>query len=393
MSRVRTVSTGRGPRRRSPRASAYADPMAQRPRSTTSSTPRCRESAASSGRARSRWPRPSRTPSRPRSTCSSRPAPAPASRSPTSSRRSRTPSRPGKPAVVATATLALQAQIVDRDMPRRRRRRSRRCSGGGPPTPWSRAGATTCAPTSSRAASPTTRTGCSRSARSTPPAARLGAGGASGCASGRTRRSPATATSSSPACPSGPGGRCRCRAHECLGGKCPLVAECFVERAREAAKDVDVIVTNHSFMAIDSLRGPPDAARARRARRRRGARARRPGDLDDHRRADRRDGHDRGASGPAGSPRTTEAARRGRRSCSQGVARAARRGPDARHPRLGRPRAGPGAGHRAGGADRAQADARARTATAPARWPGRPSTRCTRTPSASSRSASSTSSG
>src|SRR6478672_7846726 len=44
-------------------------------------------------------------------------------------------------------------------------------------------------------------------------------------------------------------------AHECLGGKCPLVAECFVERAREAAKDVDVVVTNHSFMAIDSFEG------------------------------------------------------------------------------------------------------------------------------------------
>jgi ATP-dependent DNA helicase DinG len=44
-------------------------------------------------------------------------------------------------------------------------------------------------------------------------------------------------------------------AHECMGGKCPLVAECFVERARAAAKDVDVVVTNHSFMAIDSFEG------------------------------------------------------------------------------------------------------------------------------------------
>ncbi|MEO7132161.1 MAG: ATP-dependent DNA helicase, partial [Dermatophilaceae bacterium] len=44
-------------------------------------------------------------------------------------------------------------------------------------------------------------------------------------------------------------------AHECLGSRCPLVTECFVERAREAAKEVDVIVTNHSFMAIDSFEG------------------------------------------------------------------------------------------------------------------------------------------
>jgi ATP-dependent DNA helicase DinG len=40
-----------------------------------------------------------------------------------------------------------------------------------------------------------------------------------------------------------------------MGSKCPMVTECFVERSREAAKDVDVVVTNHSFMAIDSFEG------------------------------------------------------------------------------------------------------------------------------------------
>ena len=44
-------------------------------------------------------------------------------------------------------------------------------------------------------------------------------------------------------------------AHECLGQKCPMVTECFVEQARSAARDVDVVVTNHSFMAIDSFEG------------------------------------------------------------------------------------------------------------------------------------------
>ncbi|MEP7194191.1 MAG: ATP-dependent DNA helicase [Actinomycetota bacterium] len=44
-------------------------------------------------------------------------------------------------------------------------------------------------------------------------------------------------------------------AHECLGGKCPMVAECFVEQARAGARDVDVVVTNHAFMAIDSFEG------------------------------------------------------------------------------------------------------------------------------------------
>ena len=45
------------------------------------------------------------------------------------------------------------------------------------------------------------------------------------------------------------------RAEECLGQRCPMVAECFVERSRAAARDVDVVVTNHSFMAIDAFEG------------------------------------------------------------------------------------------------------------------------------------------
>ncbi len=44
-------------------------------------------------------------------------------------------------------------------------------------------------------------------------------------------------------------------AEECLGQRCPMVGECFVERSREAARDVDVVVTNHSFMAIDAFEG------------------------------------------------------------------------------------------------------------------------------------------
>jgi ATP-dependent DNA helicase DinG len=44
-------------------------------------------------------------------------------------------------------------------------------------------------------------------------------------------------------------------AEECLGSRCPMVSECFVERSREAAHDVDVVVTNHSFMAIDAFEG------------------------------------------------------------------------------------------------------------------------------------------
>src|SRR4029078_10681467 len=40
-----------------------------------------------------------------------------------------------------------------------------------------------------------------------------------------------------------------------LSTPCPLVPHSFVEPPRHAAHDVDVVVTNHSFMAIDSFEG------------------------------------------------------------------------------------------------------------------------------------------
>jgi len=44
-------------------------------------------------------------------------------------------------------------------------------------------------------------------------------------------------------------------AHECLGSRCPMVTDCHVELARERARHVDVVVTNHAFVAIDSFEG------------------------------------------------------------------------------------------------------------------------------------------
>lgn len=45
-------------------------------------------------------------------------------------------------------------------------------------------------------------------------------------------------------------------AHECLGAqRCPVAAECFSERARARARHVDVVVTNHAFLAIDAFEG------------------------------------------------------------------------------------------------------------------------------------------
>ncbi|NAZ85061.1 ATP-dependent DNA helicase [Kineococcus indalonis] len=45
-------------------------------------------------------------------------------------------------------------------------------------------------------------------------------------------------------------------ARECLGPqRCPVAAECFSERVRARAREVDVVVTNHAMTAIDALEG------------------------------------------------------------------------------------------------------------------------------------------
>jgi len=45
-------------------------------------------------------------------------------------------------------------------------------------------------------------------------------------------------------------------ARECVGAaRCPFGAECFVEQARARAREVDVVVTNHSLLAFDLLAG------------------------------------------------------------------------------------------------------------------------------------------
>ncbi|MEP7088738.1 MAG: ATP-dependent DNA helicase [Nocardioidaceae bacterium] len=45
---------------------------------------------------------------------------------------------------------------------------------------------------------------------------------------------------------------------ECLGAaKCPFGQECFAERAREKAMQSQLVVTNHSLLAIDAIEGVP----------------------------------------------------------------------------------------------------------------------------------------
>ena len=41
----------------------------------------------------------------------------------------------------------------------------------------------------------------------------------------------------------------------CLGSSCPMVSSCFAEHSRELAREVDLVVTNHALLAIDAFDG------------------------------------------------------------------------------------------------------------------------------------------
>jgi ATP-dependent DNA helicase DinG len=159
----------------------------------------------------------------------------------------------GKPAIVATATLALQAQIVDRDMPRvadslapllgRRPtyaivkgRRNYLCAhkleGGFPDDEEGLFGVGDVDQQAGRLGKEVVRL--------REWADETESGDRDELVPGVSERAWRQVSVS---------------AQECLGSKCPMVAECFVERSREAARSVDVIVTNHSFMAIDAFEG------------------------------------------------------------------------------------------------------------------------------------------
>ncbi|MEU4360629.1 ATP-dependent DNA helicase [Promicromonospora sp. NPDC023987] len=45
-------------------------------------------------------------------------------------------------------------------------------------------------------------------------------------------------------------------AMECLGGKCPMLAECFPDKARATSRDADVVVTNHAMLGIAATGSP-----------------------------------------------------------------------------------------------------------------------------------------
>ncbi|WP_270887682.1 ATP-dependent DNA helicase [Pedococcus sp. 5OH_020] len=159
----------------------------------------------------------------------------------------------GKPSVVATATLALQAQIVDRDMPRLAEAVAP-LLGRHPTYGLVKGRRNYLCAHKLQGGFPDDEDGLFEVADVDQQASRLGKEIV-------RLRDWAEVTESGDRDELVPGVSERAwrqvsvSAHECLGGTCPMLAECFVERSREAAKDCDVIVTNHSFMAIDSFEG------------------------------------------------------------------------------------------------------------------------------------------
>ena len=161
--------------------------------------------------------------------------------------------------VVATATLALQHQLVERDIPAlldaAEHVLAPATSSAGRRTPCSRAAPTTPACTGSARACPTTRARSSTSPRA-PWAPRC-----SSSAPGRRRSpsaaAPATATPP-PSTPTSSGARSRSTtASASARPSARYAAECFAERAKEKAAESQVVVTNHSLLAIDAIEGVP----------------------------------------------------------------------------------------------------------------------------------------
>ncbi|HSK26695.1 MAG TPA: ATP-dependent DNA helicase [Jiangellales bacterium] len=164
----------------------------------------------------------------------------------------------GDPVVVATATLALQAQLVDRDLPRlaeslepllgRRPRHAtlkgrsnyaclHRVRDGVPDDQGA------LVPVEDASLGPLAADVLRARQWAEEQAAQRGTGD-------RDRLEPGVADRA--------WAQVSVTAKECLGApKCPYGGECFAETARARAADADVVVTNHALLAIDALEGVP----------------------------------------------------------------------------------------------------------------------------------------
>ena len=159
--------------------------------------------------------------------------------------------------VVATATLALQHQLVERDLPAPDPGRPRTCWRATPSYAVLKGRAQL------RLPAPHPRGRARRPGRARRRCRRgRWARRCSSCAPGpRRRRSAAARATATPrrGTPTGPGARSRSRHRECLGAaRCPfgdrVLRRAWPARRRRRA---DVIVTNHSMLAIDAIEGVP----------------------------------------------------------------------------------------------------------------------------------------
>ena len=161
--------------------------------------------------------------------------------------------RTGQPVVISTATLALQAQVVDRDLPRvadaltpllgrrptwqlvkgRRNYLCRQKVLGGYPADEEGLFELPAASASSRLGREVVRL--------REWAERTRSGDRDELVPGVSERAWRQVSVS---------------AEECLGSqRCPVAGECHSELARERAHDVDIVVSNHAFVAIDAFEG------------------------------------------------------------------------------------------------------------------------------------------
>ncbi|MHB1739223.1 MAG: ATP-dependent DNA helicase [Actinomycetes bacterium] len=169
----------------------------------------------------------------------------------------------GHPVVVATATIALQRQVVERDLPRL----VESVSGLLPRTPrvtllkgrrhylcrHRLAGGIVEDPADALFAGPDGDT--------------LGTSAGAGVSNlgrevARVRQwAPRTATGDRDELVPGVSDRAWSQvsvsSRECLGTRCPMVEECFAEHARHRARAADVVVTNHALLAVDALESIP----------------------------------------------------------------------------------------------------------------------------------------
>ncbi|CAN5790219.1 ATP-dependent DNA helicase [soil metagenome] len=168
-----------------------------------------------------------------------------------------------RPVVVATATLALQHQLVQRDLPALVAGASAELGDGGDGVlPDGRVPYAVLKGRSNFACLHRVREGApdDTGALIEVPAGTLG-GEVAALRDWAERQAEATGPGDRDAAPPHTDrawAQVSVHARECLGAqRCPYAGECFAERARDRAMQSQVVVTNHALLAIDAIDGVP----------------------------------------------------------------------------------------------------------------------------------------